>query len=332
MARRRNSQNPLKDVLNSRWPAWAIVAAGMLVIGYGILPAILGTNPLTARFLPYGRDVFGLLGLLIGMVAIFRFTVESTPKKPMPPPKDASIAEVYTQRGHGGIITQTPKDAWENPEPITILPTDEAWGHPLPVSRFPLAPYPPSKPTDWSLELLQSIEWKRFEELCVAYYREKGIRAETTYLDGEGGVDIRLYQEVMNPKPSSIVRCKAWGDKWIGVKPIRDLLDTKIQETVAKGVFMTPGGFTDDARKFAEANRIILLDGKHFLEMLKHLPEGRSMQLLAVAIKGNYTIPTCPRCEMKMVHRKGPMGDFWGCRNYPTCVQNLPMVIPYKYG
>ena len=29
--------------------------------------------------------------------------------------------------------------------------------------------------------------------------------------------------------------------------------------------------------------------------------------------------PDCPRCKASTVQRKGPSGDFFGCRNYPNC-------------
>ncbi|CAI8902340.1 protein of unknown function [Methylocaldum szegediense] len=33
---------------------------------------------------------------------------------------------------------------------------------------------------EWSMELLKSLEWKRYEELCVQYLIEQGCRAEVT--------------------------------------------------------------------------------------------------------------------------------------------------------
>ena len=31
------------------------------------------------------------------------------------------------------------------------------------------------------------------------------------------------------------------------------------------------------------------------------------------------TAPDCPRCGKHMVNRRGPRGEFWGCRDYPEC-------------
>lgn len=46
-----------------------------------------------------------------------------------------------------------------------------------------------NKPNTWTVKLIQDLEWKRFEELSVAYYLEKGIKAETTQLGADGGID-----------------------------------------------------------------------------------------------------------------------------------------------
>jgi restriction system protein len=88
---------------------------------------------------------------------------------------------------------------------------------------------------------------------------------------------------------------------------------------------MAPGGFTDDAREFAKANSITLLDGKLFLAMLQRLPSESSQKLLAFATEGDYITPSCPHCGTKMTSRNSSRGEFWGCRNYPRCKQTMPM-------
>ncbi len=59
------------------------------------------------------------------------------------------------------------------------------------------------KPTKWSREVIDRIEWKRFEDLCCEFYRVLGIRAETTALGADGGVDVRLFQDDTDPQAVS---------------------------------------------------------------------------------------------------------------------------------
>lgn len=180
-------------------------------------------------------------------------------------------------------------------------------------------------PTSWSRELIDRIEWKRFEDLCCEFYRVKGIRAETTRLGADGGVDVRLFQDESDPQCcTALVQCKAWSQE-VGVKPVRELRGVMAHENVEKAFFMAPNGFTDDAKAFAAENCINLLDGKLFLAMIERLPAMKQQQLLAFATTGEWTIPSCPSCGAKMAARESKRGTFWGCIRYPKCRATLPM-------
>ena len=183
-----------------------------------------------------------------------------------------------------------------------------------------------AKPTEWSLELIRKLEWKRFEDVCQQFYEKKGIRSETTPLGPDGGIDIRLYQDDSG-RASSIVQCKAWGERLVGVKPVRELLGVMTHEKIGKAFFMTSGAYTDEAKAVAQANRITLIDGAMLLMMIQRLPADARESLLAFATAGDFATPSCPSCgvKMKAVEGKGGRPDFWGCVNYPRCRQKLGM-------
>lgn len=178
------------------------------------------------------------------------------------------------------------------------------------------------RPTSWSLNVIQEIEWKRFEDLSMGYYLEKGILAKATSLGTDGGIDIKLYQDNTG-EATSLVQCKAWGHKKVGDKTVREFLDVLTLEKVPKGFLMTSGDFTDEAKAVAKANKINLINGEMFLAMILRLPEVSQKKLLALAIAGDYRTPTCSNCGVKMVKRENKRGAFWGCPNYPTCRQKL---------
>lgn len=183
----------------------------------------------------------------------------------------------------------------------------------------------PDEPLTWSFEVLDRVEWKRFENLCREFYREKGIKAVTTRLGADGGVDIRLFQDSADPeRMTSIVQCKALA-KQVGVAMVRELRGVMAHEGVESAFFMAPNGFTDDAVAFARTNRIHLLDGKSFLHMIQRLPDEAQQRLLAFATEGDWTSPTCPACGAKMVERPGKGRAFWGCSTFPRCRQTMPM-------
>jgi restriction system protein len=176
----------------------------------------------------------------------------------------------------------------------------------------------PARPSAWSIELLREIEWKRFELLSAAYFQEIGFTSKTIRCGSDGGIDATLFRPGSD-HPEAIVQCKAWNTYSVGVKPVRELLGVMASEKVAKGIFMTTGKYTSEALAFARSNPLELIDGPQFLSRVQALPGDSQDRLLAVATDGDYKVPSCPSCGIKMVYREGTeeRKSFWGCPNYP---------------
>jgi restriction system protein len=173
-------------------------------------------------------------------------------------------------------------------------------------------------PTEWSMDVLRRMEWKRFELVAAAYYRSLGFRTETIRCGADGGIDIKLFRGDL-PDAASIVQCKAWTSRPVGVKPVRELLGVMTSEKVKTGVFLTTGSYTDEAIRFAEGNKLALVNGEQFLAKIQALPSTAAAELLGVATEGDWTTPSCPSCGVKMVLRGGGAKPFWGCANFPRC-------------
>lgn len=170
----------------------------------------------------------------------------------------------------------------------------------------------------WSLELLKSLEWKRFEEVCNEYLIMKGHNAELSCNGADGGIDIKITDQAGNLK--SIGQCKAW-KKQVPAKEIREFFGTMSSEKVNKGVFFTTSSFSQEATNFSLDKDITLIDGYGLIKRIKELRADNQEQLLSFATAGDYTTPTCARCNTKMIKRtaKESGNEFWGCQNYPRC-------------
>lgn len=181
----------------------------------------------------------------------------------------------------------------------------------------------------WSIELIKSLEWKRFEELCSGYFSAKGYRAELSRQGADGGIDIHLYKESYSPtKVFGIVQCKAWSSYKVGVKPIRELFGVMTSENSPLAIFMTSGNYTKEAKEFAEGKSLKLLTGDSLFHLIQSLPKEKSEELLNKVTMGDYTTPSCPSCDIKMIKRTSKKGQnagntFWGCSNYPRCKNTL---------
>ncbi|TVT45112.1 MAG: DUF2034 domain-containing protein [Denitromonas halophila] len=298
--RRKSKDSPLDLALASDW-RFSAVMAGVCFFGPRILSAILDTSPLLKGLGTAFSMIGTVLAAVFGAIAVIKLGKQLL--KPRPLPEWPSLSPADRQ-----ILKGTPRS-----EPsIRVAP------------RGPV-PTPAATPEAWSIDVLHRIEWKRFEDLCCAFYVEKGIRARTTALGPDGGVDIHLFQDDAAPsQATAIVQCKAHNSR-IGVKPIRELRGVMAHEKVDKAFFMAPGGFTDEARAFATEHRITLLDAKLFYAMIARLPAESRQRLLALATDGDWTTPTCPNCGKKLVARNSKRGPLWGCPSYPRCKGMIPM-------
>jgi len=186
-------------------------------------------------------------------------------------------------------------------------------------------PKQPERPTAWSLELLRQLEWKRFEELCAAFFAAAGYEARTTRIGADGGVDVKLYNR-KTARLEGVAQCKAWASYRVGVKVVRELLGVMTAQGVTKGYLLTTGEFTDEAKAFVkqldgQQARLFLIDGELLLKLIQKLGPKRSEALLRKATEGDYSTPTCPSCGIKMRLRRAKANGeaFWGCKNYPRC-------------
>lgn len=65
-----------------------------------------------------------------------------------------------------------------------------------PILRIPLFQTSrSSSPTRLTTELLNQLEWRRFEILVTVYFNNTGTRATRSRVGAEGGVDIYLYRD-----------------------------------------------------------------------------------------------------------------------------------------
>lgn len=297
MARRRKKkdQSILTTALNREWQYSASFATFLLVATL-LIPAIISNRfltPILTGLSPLGYMVSAAFYL----IALFKFIGNET--------KELEEVHAFFKKPPITPNTATLKAAKDN-----LKETNN----------------PAIKPTVWSLRLIQDLEWKRFEELSTAYYNAKGIRAETTTLGADGGIDIKLYQDDSG-NPTSIVQCKAFANN-VGVKLIREFLGVMTHEKIAKGFYMTTNGFTEEAKEIAKANHVTLINGEMLLMMIGRLNEASQQKLLALATEGDYKTPSCVSCGTKMKRRhvkSGKKPDFWGCANFPKCRQTLKL-------
>lgn len=300
-------------LLEAHWLVSLALGLSLLVVVTRVMPALASDRPII-------KPLVGALQGFAWIVATILFVISAIALV-----RQLIRQKAATSQDNGNRQLDRSKMHRASREPVDHL--DRAREPSIHGNPDRMPPVPPQavSPGRWSLDLIRDLEWKRFEDVCQRYYTLKGIRSDTTPLGPDGGIDIRLYQDGNSPVVTTVVQCKAWGDRAVGVKPVRELLGVQVHEKVEKAFFMTSGGYTDEARIFARSNRITLIDGEMLIMMFCRLPDDVSQSLLAFATAGDYRTPTCPSCGTKMIYRPGRDGkpDFWGCADYPRCRQNM---------
>ena len=173
----------------------------------------------------------------------------------------------------------------------------------------------------FSADILAKLEWRRFEELVAAYYSKTGVVAVRTKTGPKSPVHIKISWKG-EPRPFAYVQCIAQPGGLIDPKPLQALVAALAADDIRRGYVVTPGKFNVVARDLAEEKHLTLLSGDVFLEKLNALPPGARAEIMQSVSAGDYAVPSCPKCETKMV-QSADDPPVWRCPNHPD--ETLPV-------
>ena len=142
------------------------------------------------------------------------------------------------------------------PPPVDRVPTEDDR---LAAESKPHTVGPRSTPTTWGPGVFSVIEWRRFEALVEALFAQAGFDTKSQSHGADEGIDIWLFSKTQPGTPVSIVQCKHWQGKQVGVDKVRELRGVMAAKSVTRGQFATTSTFTSDATSFAKDNGINLL-------------------------------------------------------------------------
>ncbi|MDL5032541.1 restriction endonuclease [Pelomonas sp. APW6] len=290
-------------------------AAGVNVLGMGLLVTVL---PFALKATPMAAVSWMLwpLGLLLlvggaGLLFVAR-------------KKRALSVPISALDGESDVIRQDQTPAKRSPKGTSSA---VAASTPARPAEVPAAAEPEGRPDRWSPAVFDMIEWRRFEAVVEALFKQAGFETKSQSHGADGGVDIWLYSRNQPGAPVSLVQCKHWQGKKVGVDKIRELRGVMAAQNVKRGQFATTSTFTADAMAFASENGVNLLSVDKLLQLIASRTPEQQAELLTVALEGEYWRPTCVNCGVKMVDRVPRNGGapFWGCPSFPKCKTTLPM-------
>ena len=305
----RRVRNPSRATRRRQGAAANLVGLGLLFV---LAPVILASTPLGAALRSLGT--IGWLMLVTGGILLW-FCREKSEALPQDiPAAPARAAPPASTRSSSTSSSSSPKLA----DLVKSLPTLQSANVPTTQTR----------PTVWTPDAFSAIEWRRFEALVEALFAQAGFETKSLSHGADDGVDIWLYSKNQpDGQPVSIVQCKHWKGKAVGVDKVRELRGVMAARNVRRGQFATTSTFTPDAVAFARDNGINLLDVEGMLRLIAQRSPEQQQALLDVAFEGDYWRPTCVNCGIKMLERtrRKDGSAFWGCCNYPRCKTTMQM-------
>ncbi|EGQ9159784.1 restriction endonuclease [Vibrio parahaemolyticus] len=167
---------------------------------------------------------------------------------------------------------------------------------------------------------LNSLSWIEFESYIGEYFKQQGYDVKQSFSkQADGGVDIWLTKD----GELSLVQCKHWKARKVGVQVLREMYGVMIDNRASKMIIVTSGDFTSEAIAFAQEKRLWLVNGSELVHMIE---DGRSFMNKPVI--GEPTpephSKVCPNCQSSLVIRVARKGrnagkSFYGCSAYPKC-------------
>lgn len=252
------------------WIPAAIAAVLYLAIRWGI-PAMPASNPV----FKIAGDIFRPLGILIaavcGVLAAFLYY-----KQRSKPSRAVRLLEPH-------FSTPTSPGTQKNPEPETV---DQALGDSVIDSGLGL---PATKTPEWSVELLRQIDWKGFEELVAAYFREESFRTATIRIGSDEGSDIELYEKGRQ-EVYAVAQCRSCTNQPVGVRLVRELLGAMTHAKVPRGIFVTTGDYTQEAIDFAKEHPIILITGDMLINDVLSCSDVARTRLMNVLTESGFRV------------------------------------------
>jgi hypothetical protein len=136
-------------------------------------------------------------------------------------------------------------------------------------------------PRQWSEALFRQLTPQGFAAICSELFAVPGTRTRVERVDAESA-DLWLHPaEAM--RPMALIQCRQWATRLACVTELRELQGAMASRDVAHGTFVTTAGFTSDARRFARAHGITLVDIRDLLALVERRTPAQQCDLVAFA-------------------------------------------------
>jgi hypothetical protein len=167
------------------------------------------------------------------------------------------------------------------------------------------------------------LEQSDFDLLVGEVFRRQGYEVEISGgIGSDGGSDLCLRKD----GEIALVQCRQWGNWKVSAPSVQEFMETLAQGSADRGMFVTTGAYTDEARLLTRESSIELIDGNDLNKMIEEVAKpGEDLcdlgsWLDSFASSVTVVEPKCPFCQERMSLKRGLQGKaFWSCQTFPRC-------------
>lgn len=154
----------------------------------------------------------------------------------------------------------------------------------------------------WSPELIASLDWARLSDLARAIAAEAGCELAGTRVMPDAAVHFGMLEQPKSAKPRrAMVKIAPWNEWGATPETVQQFAQEVRTARDARGILIAPAGFSPAALRMAQELRIESVDAVALDAALRALPRERSDFLFVVTTAGDFSTPTCPACQKKLV-------------------------------
>lgn len=123
-------------------------------------------------------------------------------------------------------------------------------------------------------EELDNVDWRQFEKLLDAVFKNQGYTTELGPGSGDGGVDIRMIQKDSVGEFVTLVQAKRYNPKYpINLEAVAALYGVVEAQQANRGLFVSTSRFLPSALKFAKQrkHKLLLAGTKEIIKWCKDI-------------------------------------------------------------
>ena len=180
--------------------------------------------------------------------------------------------------------------------------------------------------SDHAFDYLKELNDEEFEKLIAMIFKQRGYFISDKNENPDADLILKINGEV------TFVQYSHWREYKVELSTVEMFSNLIEENSIAHGIIITTGTFTEDALDFSPGKPLLLINGvdlSQMIDVLTSSEQGELEELMNETEKSSHDEmpelePLCPICSQNMIKRTAKKGKnagntFWGCSQFPNC-------------